>query len=469
MNLVETMSCYKFTTGPAINIHRMGITGPLRLIEDDDEAAQQRITARFLGERKGRSDDDYVRTILQPFLDRVFRRPATEGQVAKYVGIARQHQSEGNSFEQGLHLAVRAALCSPNFLYRGQRPGRLDDYDLAARLSYFLTSFPPDDTLRKLATQGKLSDPNVLESQTRRLLKHSRSKFFLESFIGQWLDLRLLPNIMPDPRLLNWKDQDLAAVTRETELFVAEILRENHPLETFIDPDFTYLNKRNAKLYGIKHPNSDTMTRVKLQPGGRRGGILTQASVMMATANGVDTQPVLRGVWLLDNILGDPAPEPPSNVPAVEPDTSGATSIRELLERHMEDASCAGCHKKIDPPGFALENFDPIGRWRDHYPVYQRVDGKVVRKDGQPVDALGTLADGTELRDVTDLKRYLVANIDIFGNCLAEKLLAYATARKPGFGDSREVEGLVKDVRGRGNGFQDLIVAIVLSEAFRTK
>lgn len=469
VNLVETMSCYRFFTGPGIDIHRMAVTGPLRLIEDDDEAAQKKITARFLGEREGRSDGEYAEAILRAFLDKSFRRPATEAQVGKYVGIAVEHQQAGHRFEDGLHLALRAALCSPNFLYRGQRPGKLDEFDLASRLAYFLTSSPPDDTLRKFAIDGSLSDPSVLEAQTRRLLKHNRVKNFLDSFTGQWLDLRLLPDIMPDTRLLNWNDKDLKAVTDETELFVAEILRKNHPLETFIDPGFTYLNKRNAKLYGIKFPNSDTMARVDLEPGGRRGGILTQASVMMATANGVDTQPVLRGVWLLENVLGDPVPEPPSNVPAVEPDTSGATSIRELLDRHKADPSCAGCHQKIDPPGFALENFDPVGRWRDHYPVYEKEGGKVVRKDGLAVDALGTLEDGTELRDVTDLKRYLVENINVFGNCLAEKLLVYAAGRDLGFGDRKEVERIVEEVREQGNGFQDLIVALVLSESFRTK
>ncbi|MEM7601210.1 MAG: DUF1588 domain-containing protein, partial [Verrucomicrobiota bacterium] len=240
-------------------------------------------------------------------------------------------------------------------------------------------------------------------------------------------------------------------------------------VETFIDPDFTYLNKRNAKLYGIRFPNSDTMARVDIEPGGRHGGILTQASVMMATANGVDTQPVLRGVWLLENVLGDAVPEPPSNIPAVEPDTSGAKSIRELLDRHTADASCAGCHKKIDPPGFALENFDPVGRWRDFYPIYEKVGNKVVRKDGLPVDAEGTLHDGTELKDVVDLKRYLVENIDIFGECLSEQLLTYATGRHLGFGDQKEVERIVREVRQKGNGFQDLIVALVLSESFRMK
>lgn len=455
--------------GPAVDLVGANVEGPIRLVEDNEMKEQRLRTARFLGEREGRSDRDYAEAILRPFLDLAFRRPATVAQLEKYLDIALTHQASGHRFEDGIHLAVRAALCSPNFLYRGQRDGELDDFDLASRLSYFLTSSPPDPTLSKLALSGRLSDPVELEAQARRLLEHNRVKNFLKSFTGQWLDLRLLPDIMPDSRLINWNDKDLLAITAETELFVAEILRRNHPIETFIDPDFTYLNKRNAKLYGIKFPNSDTMARVDIEPGGRHGGILTQASVMMATANGVDTQPVLRGVWLLENVLGDAVPEPPSNIPAVEPDTSGAKSIRELLDRHTADASCASCHRKIDPPGFALENFDPVGRWRDHYPVYEKVGDKVVRKDGLPVDALGTLHDGTELRDVVDLKRYLVDHIDIFGECLSEQLLTYATGRHLGFGDDKEVERIVKEVRAKGNGFQDLIVALVLSESFRMK
>ena len=469
VNLVETMCCYLFDKGPALNIHRMAITGPLRLIEDVEELEQQKITQRFLGEREGRDDRAHAEAILRPLIETAFRRPATEAQVTKYLNIAMQHQAGGHRFEDGIHLALRAVLCSPHFLYRGQREGRLDDYDLATRLSFFLTSAPPDAALRKVAASGTLSEPAILEAQTRRLLKHHRVKNFLRSFTGQWLDLRVLPDIMPDNRLLNWTDKDLDAVIAETDLFVAEILEKNHSIDTFIDPTFTYLNKRNAKLYNIKFPNSDTMARVDIEPGGRHGGILGQASVMMATANGVDTQPVLRGVWLLENVLGDMVPEPPSNIPAVEPDTTGAKSIRDLLAKHNADASCASCHQKIDPPGFALENFDPVGRWRDFYPVYEKVGDKVVRKDGLPVDATGTMKDGTALNDVTDLKRYLVENIDIFGNCLAEKLLVYATGRDLGFGDRREVERLVTEVREDGNGFQDLIVALVLSESFATK
>ncbi|MEM7599803.1 MAG: DUF1592 domain-containing protein [Verrucomicrobiota bacterium] len=469
VNLVETMCCFLFEKGPGIDIHNMAITGPIRLIEGDEERKQKRITERFLGERNGLDDRAYAKAILRPLIDEAFRRPATDQQLENYLQIALRHQAEGNRFEDGLHLALRAVLCSPNFLYRGQREGELDNFDLAARLSFFLTSAPPDATLRKLAGAGRLSDPIVLEAQARRLLQHQRIKNFLTSFTGQWLDLRVLPDIMPDSRLLNWTDNHLDAVTAETEMFVAEILAENHPIDTFIDPTFTYLNRYNAALYDIPFPKSNKMARFEIERGGRHGGILGQASIMMATANGVDTQPVLRGVWLLENVLGDMVPEPPADVPAVEPDTSGANSIRELLAKHNASAGCVSCHKKIDPPGFALENFDPVGRWRDHYPVYEKVENRTVRRDGIPVDAAGVMKDGTVLNDVTDLKRYLVDNIDIFSRCLSEKLLVYATGRDLSFGDKKEVERIVHEVRDGGNGFQDLIVSLILSESFATK
>ncbi len=455
--------------GPALDIGSAEIVGPVRLVEDNEMREQRLRTARFMGHRQSRDDEAYATAILQPFLDKAFRRPATDEQISKYVKVALQHTSEGNRFEDGIHLAIRAALCSPKFIYRGLQAGELDDYDLASRLSYFLTSSPPDKKLLKLASAGSLSDPNTLATETRRLLASRRVNNFIDSFAGQWLDLRVLPDIMPDPRLINWNDNYLNAITEETKMFIAEILRENHTLDTFIDPDFTYMNRFNARLYDHPFDGNNAMKRVPIDRGSRYGGILGQASVMMATANGVDTQPVLRGVWLLENVLGDPPSEPPPNVPAIEPDTSGAKTIRELLERHQADASCASCHRKIDPPGFALENFDPVGRWRTHYPLYEKKGDKTVTVKGQLVDAVGQLPDGTPIDDVQDLKRYLVENIDIFSLCLTEKLMVYATGRPPSFGDRKVIDHIVAQAKNGGNGFQDLIVALVVSDSFRAK
>ena len=454
--------------GPALDIHGASFHGPTKLKPSRDDAAQQRRTEKFLGRRDGRSDREFAAGILQPFLEQAFRRPVNQETLAQYVNVAVRHRAAGHRFEDGIHLAVRTALCSAHFIYRGQRDGRLDDHDLATRLSYFLTESPPDAKLMKLAANGTLSDTETLTRETRRLLDSRQSRAFIRSFAGQWLHLDRLPDIMPDERLIRWTSRELSAVTQETELFISHILEKNMPLEAFIDPGFTYLNKRNAKLYGRK-VTSDDLQMVTLEKGGRFGGILGQASVMMATANGVDTQPVLRGVWLLENIFGNPPPEPPTSVPAIEPDTSGAKSIRELLKRHQADPSCAGCHRKIDPLGFALENFDPVGRWRDHYPLYEKKGDKVVSKKGLPVEAATTLADGTPIRDVTDLKRYLVKNIDQFSRCLTGKLLTYATGRTPTFGDREQINQIVARVKSTGNGFQDLIVELVQSDSFRTK
>jgi hypothetical protein len=456
--------------GPGLDIHGMTVTGPVSLIEGREEKEQRLRTERFLGQRQGRSDGEYARALLAPLIENAFRRPPTGDQITRYLKLAANHQASGHGFEDGIHLALRALLCSPDFLYRESRPGPLDRYDLASRLSYFLTGGPPESKLYRLAGAGQLSDPKTLETETRRLLKDRASRQFLDSFLGQWLDLRLLPEIMPDPRLGRFTAKNLNAIRNETEMFVGEILRKNLPLETFIDPGFTYLNKRNAPLYGIRYKGGDDMKRVALKKGGRFGGILGQASIMMATANGVDTQPVLRGVWMLENIFGEPPPPPPSNVPAIEPDTSGANSIRDLLQRHRSDPNCASCHRRIDPIGFAMENFDPIGRWRDHYPIYQKTgEGTVKAVAGLRVDSQSTMTDGTEIKDVTDLKRYLVAHIDKFSRCLTEKLLIYATGRPMSYGDQQIIEQIVKDVKAQGNGFQDLIVAVVKSQAFAVR
>jgi hypothetical protein len=456
--------------GPALDIHGVTFLGPTELKESRDDIAQRQRTERFLGERKGRSDREWAKAVLRPTLEKAFRRPPTDEQTKAYVDIAAAHVDAGNRFEDGIHLAVRTMLCSPHFLYRNHREGALDDYDLAARLSYFLSLGPPDSRLIKLAGEGKLHEPHVLKVETERLLKHYRARQFLNRFLGQWLDLDELGMIMPDERLMRWTSREQQAIEDETRMFVTEILEKNLPMETFVDPDFTYMNDRSARLYGRKDVKGQKMKRVAVPRGGRFGGILGQASVMMATANGVDTQPVLRGVWLAENVLGTPPPPPPENVPAIEPDTTGAKGIRELLEKHKTDQSCAACHQTIDPLGFALENFDPIGRWREHYPVYKKQgNGKWKSLKGPVVDATGVMPDGSQFKDVTDLKKYLVANIDMFSACLADKLLVYATGRDMNYADRQVIKQIVKDVKADGNGFRDLIVAIVLSESFAVK
>ena len=470
--------------GPALDIARVAVEGPLRLIEDDEARARKARTRRFLGPREsGATDRQHAEAILRRFLPRAFRRPVSEEQVAAYAALALGHlaREPDARLEDGLHLAVRRALVSPHFLYRGLRPGRLDASDLASRLSYFLTSAPPDAGLAERARSGELSRSGGLRLETERLLGHPRSENFVRSFTGQWLSTRLLRGIMPDPRLLRFFDPDREAMIQETELFFAEILRENLPLETLVDPGFSYRSARLNKIYGGDLEGNE-MRRVTFARGGRQGGVLGLASVMMATANGVDTNPILRGVWLLENVFGDPPPDPPSNVPAIAPDTSGARTLRDQLAAHRADPSCARCHDRIDPLGMALENFDPVGRWRDFYPVYTKPpDGaEALEKEfyssigegvavGPPVDAAATLPDGTRLEDATDLKRYALENLDLFARCLTEKLMVYATGRELTFGDRRIADGIARDAIRDGLGLRDLVVAIVESESFATQ
>ncbi len=470
--------------GPALDLAGIEVVGPLRLIEDDAMRARRVRSERFLGTRSvGATDRQYVEAVLRRFLSRAFRRPVSVEQVQAYADMVQQHvaQSPGKRLEDGLHLAVRRTLVSPLFLYRSVGAGRLDGFDLASRLSFFLTSGPPDERLLALAAAGALSDGEVLAAEVDRLLDSPCSDNFVRSFTGQWLSTRVLEGIMPDSRLLKFIDPDREALIDETEMFFTEILRENLRLETFIDPDFSYRSTRLNKIYGGELEGNQ-MRRVTFERGGRHGGILGLGAVMMATANGVDTQPVLRGVWLLENVFGSPPAAPPPNVPAFAPDTRGITSMRDQLLAHRADPSCASCHNAIDPLGMVLENFDPVGRWRDNYPVYTKpADGEEQLTEefystvgqgvakGPPVDAVGVLADGSRLEDVTDLKRYLLDRMDIFAGCLTEKLLIYGTGRPLSFGDRRIAKQIATSAVERGDGFRDLLVAVVQSESFATK
>jgi len=478
-----------FEQGPALEIHGVDIEGPLKVIQTPEEKRQQERTRRFLGQRGDESDDAYVRGFLRKLITQAFRRPATDADVDRYATIVRQHVEQGHTLEDGLHLVIRTVLMSPKFLYRGGRtdsgsdsaktnsPGdrraTLDNFELAARLSYFLTGGPPDETLFAAAKSGDLSDPEKLTQQARRLLKSPELNRFIADFTRQWLETKRLDDIMPDARLMpGFTAEHREAMITETELFFAEILRENLPLEAFIKPDFTFLNKRLAEdIYGRKdvRKRNQNFVRVSLKPASPYGGLLGQASVMMATANGVDTQPVVRGVWVLENILGDPPPPPPDSVPALTPDTSGAKTVRQLLAAHRSDARCATCHRRIDPPGLILENFDAVGRWRTHYPVFStNANGKTLVKDGKPVDAAAELPGGVVMKDVDDLRNHVVANIEQFANCLSQKLLTYATGHPTSYREKLEIQHVVAANRARGNRFGDLLLDLIRSRTFRS-
>ncbi len=306
--------------------------------------------------------------VLREFASRAFRRPVTSAEVGRYVKLAQRGLNDGQGFGDAMRMAFRAVLTSPRFLFLEERPGRLDDWALASRLSYFLWSTCPDEALLELAARGELHDPDVLRREVERMLNSPKAAAFIENFTGQWLELRQIDFTQPDKKLYPEFDDLLkAAMLGETEAFFAHLLRSDASLANLIDSDFAMLNRSLAEHYGIDGVSGEEFRKVALPEGSHRGGLLTQASILKVTANGTSTSPVLRGAWVARRLLGQPLPPPPADIPSFEPDTRGATTIREQLEKHRSLASCASCHDRMDPPGFALENFDAIGGWRERY------------------------------------------------------------------------------------------------------
>ncbi len=424
--------------------------------------------------------DDAAR-ILGGFLPRAFRRPAEPDETQIYRDLFQAARDEGRSFTEALRVSLKGLLCSPEFLFLDE-PGeeQISQHAVAARLSYFLWSSLPDDELTKLADAGKLREPRILRTQVERLLESPKSAEFTKNFTGQWLDLRDINFTEPDPNLYPEFDELLRlSMVRETEMFFRDILERDLSLTNFIDSDFTFLNERLAKHYGIDGVTGQTFRRVNLPENSVRGGLLTQASILKVTANGTYTSPVLRGVWILDNILGTPTSPPPDNAGSVEPDIRGATTIREQLAKHRDIQSCAACHNKIDPPGFALERFDPIGGYRANYRTIAedapRPDIRqapftfawVRYRIGLPVDASGQMPDGEAFSTVEEFKRLAARDPDLLTRNLARKLMTYALGRKIGFSDRAAVEEIVTRVREDGYGFRTLVHEVVASPAFQ--
>jgi len=415
----------------------------------------------------GVSTEQAARTILKSFLPKAFRRPVTENDVAPYIELFKAAQKQGDSFESAIFFALRGALVSPLFLFRIEQPNNrvdaqpLDQYALASRLSYFLWSTMPDELLFDLAAEGKLNQPEVLKAVVQRMLQDERSVMFAERFVGQWLRTKELnANKKPDPKLFPaYGNEELRSdIGYQPVLFFREILAQNLSLLNLVESKYTILTGQLTKLYEEK-----TTTRagqqprwVELPPGSHRGGLLGMAAVQMVSSYSHRTSPVLRGAWILESLLGTPPPPPPPNVPALEDQQTGAapTSIRERLTRHRADPVCTGCHNRIDPLGFALENFDAFGRWRNE-------DG------GKPVDSSAELADGTRFRGPEELKAALLERKDEIIRNLASKMLGYALGRGLTLQDSCAVDDIVAQVRNSDYSGVSLIEAVVTSVPFR--
>lgn len=469
--------------GPGLQIHWIEVEGPF------PEAWPTESYRRVFGDIDPKNGTlEAAGKLIRAFLPKAFRRPVVDGEEQPYVALAAAALEAGESFEVALRMAYKAVLASPKFLYFRETTegnhGSLDDYALASRLSYFLWSTMPDETLFSLASSGDLHKPEVLRDQVERMLQDPRSQAFTENITGQWLNLRDINATTPDKtlypefeELLQWSS------LRETHLFFEELLRDNLSVRNIIDSDFAMLNGRLAEHYGIPDVHGVEFRKVPLRSEYHRGGVLTQASVLKVTANGSTTSPVLRGVWVLDRIMGQPVPPPPPNVPAVEPDIRGATTIREQLAKHRATENCRSCHSRIDPPGFALENFDVIGGWRDRYRVVAAQKDWVRNRVGplakylaawqyglgQPVEAGDTWADGRQFTDITELKKLLLSDPEQIARSLTEKLITYSTGQPVGYGDREAVNQILAEAKSTDYGLRSLIHAVVASELFQKK
>ena len=418
------------------------------------------------------------RKALPALLTAALRRPVTATDVSPYLHLFDAEFSLNQNFLDAMRTAGIAVLSSPEFLFLKEPAGKLNDHALASRLSYFLTRSAPDSELLSLAETHQLGVPGVLRAQIERLLNGPELERFVTDFTDGWLNLREIDFTTPDKQLYPEFDSLLQdSMLRETRGFITELIRDNLSLSLLIDSDFALLNARLAKHYGIPGVEGLALKKVKLPPNSHRGGILTQASILKVSANGTNTSPVIRGVWVMDRILGIEPPPPPPGVPGVEPDIRGAKTMREILDKHRSSETCNGCHRIIDPPGFALESFDVIGGWRDRFrsagegdPVDLRIEGRKVRyRLGPAVDASGELSGGARFENFEEFQKLLLSSQDRVARCILEKLLVFGTGREMGFSDRSEIDRLVAGSKAHDHAMRELIHSVVQSELFRTK
>jgi hypothetical protein len=448
--------------GPAV--YQVSINGPFDATGPGNTPSRRRI---FICRPTGPEDEDAcAQRILPTLLRRAYRRPASELDLKSPMEFFHRGRQEGG-FEAGIQEALSAMLVNPQFLFHIEMdpPGvlpnqayRISDLELASRLSFFLWSSIPDDELLDTAVRGELSRPKVLQQQVRRMLADERSKSLVTNFADQWLYLRNLESVTPNARLFpDFGDNLRQAFRRETELLFENILREDRSVLELLNPGRTYVNERLAKHYEIPHVYGSRFRPVSLAEGSHRGGILRHGSILSVTSYATRTSPVIRGKWILESILGTPPPPPPPNVPALEDSKVSATlPVRERLAAHRAQAACARCHDLIDPVGFALEHFDAVGRWRE-------LEGE------QPVDANGSLPDGSEFTGVNGLEQALLERPEWFVRTLTEKLLTFALGRGVEYYDAPAVRRIVRDARDEDYRFSSLILGIVTSTPFQMR
>ena len=449
-------------TQPAV--YSVSIVGPYDAKRPDDTPSRQRIFSCYPDSTS--EEDKCAEQILSRLTRRAYRRPVTAADIEKPLEFFRQGRQRGG-FEDGIETALRALLVSPEFLFRAERdptdgkgrPYAVSQLELASRLSFFLWSSIPDEELLRLAEVGDLGDEDSLERQVRRMLLDSRSRALVESFAGQWLYLRNLDSVTPDRRLFPDFDDNLRkAFRRETELLFETVLREDRSVVELLGANYTFLNERLAKHYGIPHIYGDHFRRVELDASGARGGLLTHGSILAVTSYANRTSPVVRGKWVLANILGTPPRPPPPEVPDLKEKAHSdePRSLRERISEHRNNPACAACHDIIDPVGFALENFDAVGRWR-------------TQEGGAPVDASGMLPDGTEFAGPADFRKALLERPELFVSTAAEKLLTYALGRGLEYYDAPAIRKIVRDSMQQDYSFSSLLLGVARSTPFRMR
>lgn len=421
----------------------------------------------------GITEEAAARAILARFTTRAYRRPSAPDEVESLVKVFRAAKADGDNFEQSVKLALEAVLVSPQFLFRievdppqaitAADPNKplvypVSDYEFVARLSYFLWSSTPDDDLMALASSRRIRESAVLEAQVKRMLADPRSSALVENFAGQWLELRNLDDYRPDTKVYpNWDDQLKTSMKRETELFFENIMRQDRSILELLNADYTFVNERLAKHYGIANVKGEEFRKVSLA-GTKRGGFLTQASVLTVTAMPTRTSPVKRGKFILENVLGTPPPPPPPDVPALSEqakDVSKAT-LKVRLEEHRKDPNCAVCHIRMDAIGFTMENFDAIGQWRD-------------REGNFPVDSTGKMPEGTVLNGADGLRQMLLSRQNDFISTVTKKMLTYALGRGLEFYDQCSTKDIEAALRQNQYKFSALVLAIVKSEPFQKR
>lgn len=462
-------------TEPTVELREMKVEGPIDILPRVKD---------YFGVYPPRLNKRELERLLIPLATRAYRRPLTRQETDTLIDSVLEHGREVGKTEYAWHYGIRRILCSPAFLYREaepeDRPTLLSQHALASRLSYTFWSTLPDQELIQLANVGHLSRPHVLKAQIKRLLSDPRSEQFIKHFTGQWLGNRLVESINVCDNRYAWDDNVRYGFVRSTERFFEEVLRDNLAISAFIDSDFTYANNAIRTVWGLEgsrpldriaadqrqsliwpEPERVDLTQLPEETPDHvraRGGILGLHGPLTVTGDGVESSPILRGVWVLENLFGQRPPPPPKDVPALDIDTSQATDIRETLALHQQLESCAKCHRDIDPLGLALENYDGIGNWRERY-----------LGEPQPIDASATTREGHQLNGPQSIKDYLLKNPDYFTRCLITKFLEYSAGRELSVGDKRIVEDLIAAEPEEGYRFKDLLIAATMSEVLLTK